>query len=85
MATVSTSTDCPNCGADVDDIEGDVLFDTQYHPYGSTSVPEDITEIEGPAEVTCDECGYKLTAEEIDRVQERLIDLAREQAAEGAL
>jgi hypothetical protein len=57
---------CPNeaCEADID-VEGDVAFGHDDHPYGSTTAREYHTEVEVYGPLNCPECGAALDEEEI--------------------
>jgi len=79
MPSVNTNDNCPNCDEEIADIEADIAFDFQYHPYGSTTAREDLIEVEAaPDEIVCGECGYHYTAKEIDAVVDRLVEIAND-------
>lgn len=74
MATVYVDLTCPECDADVP-LTFDVLVAEQRNPYGSTTVPEDISEAELESDSTCPECGTNM---DTDAASDRAIELARE-------
>ena len=77
MTTISTygSTECPECGEEIPDIEVTVLFISERHPYGSTTATEHLAEIEeSPDTIRCEDCGYRLTDQEVAREVERIAD-----------
>lgn len=60
MTTVITN--CPECDAEVE-IEGNVIFETQWHPYGSTTAAEELVFVEIESN-RCPECGMEPALEE---------------------
>ena len=83
MALVYVTANCPACDAEIEDIEGEVFFCRQGHPYGSTTAYEQVDEVDVPGEIVCPECGYTFNGAEYDRVREHLHEHALELAADG--
>lgn len=76
MSTVSMTTNCPECDAEKE-VEADVEFTSQYHPYGSTTAREDLVEVEVITDDLCAECGYELTAKQMDVIRDVLVEVAQ--------
>lgn len=74
MPSVYVDTNCPECDSEVS-LTFDVTVDQQWHPYGSTSVPEDISEAVLESESVCPGCG---TALDTESAAEQAIDEAME-------
>lgn len=74
------SYDCPECGEEIADIEADVSFDHQDHPYGSTTAREELVEIEmHDDKIKCEECGYVLDGKEYADVEDRMQTTAQDE------
>ena len=64
---------CPNCDEEIEDIEADVEFSHDDHPYGSTTAREHHVEIEmNDDEIKCESCGYVLTGKEYNEVEDKM-------------
>ena len=63
---------CPECDEEID-VEGEVIFGHDDHPYGSTTAREDWVEVEVYGPLKCPEC-----AEELDNeaLEEALVEAA---------
>jgi len=73
---------CPNekCEEEIEDIEADVNFSHDYHPYGSTTAREDHVEIEmHDSEIKCESCGYVLTGKEYSEVEDKMQAVAQDE------
>lgn len=53
---------CPECGEEVD-VEGEVIFGHDDHPYGSTTAREHHVEVEVYGPLKCPECSAVLDKE----------------------
>lgn len=64
---------CANCDAEFE-VEAEVWFTTERHPYGSTTAAEHLVEVDGdPTPDACPDCGQPY---DIDKALDRIIEAA---------